>query len=70
MPWGLLLLLVFGSETVGREETGVEMVSRSKEVIGRRWRVAAAPNQPAPLSPPSQGVRCFPSVSVRVRWCC
>ena len=37
-----------------------------------RWRVPAAANpQPAPLSTHhrgSQGVRCFPSVSVRVRW--
>ena len=46
----------------------------SKEVIGGRWgRVAAAPNLLCPSFPSvtagvSPGVRCFPPVSVRVRW--
>ena len=50
----------------------VVQVRGSEEVIVGRWRVPAAANpQPAPLSTHhrgSQGVRCFPSVSVRVRW--
>ena len=50
----------------------VVQVRGSEEVIVGRWRVPAAANpQPAPLSTHhrgSLGVRCFPSVSVRVRW--